>query len=103
MLTLEFERLGVRAGDVLVDLGCGNGRHTFEALKRGAHVIAADLKPEVLTHVTEWVTAMYEQGEIPAAGVESKRPTVDELLQKALAHHAVAHTNQLHLHHDRLL
>ena len=65
MLTLEFERLGVRAGDVLLDLGCGNGRHTFEALKRGAHVIAADLKPEVLRHVTEWVTAMYAQGEIP--------------------------------------
>ncbi len=66
MLTLEFERLGVRAGDVLLDLGCGNGRHTFEALRRGAHVIAADLKPEVLAHVTEWVTAMYSQDEIPA-------------------------------------
>lgn len=65
MLTLEFDRLGVRAGDVLLDLGCGNGRHTFEALKRGAHVIAADLKPEVLAHVSEWVGAMYLQGEIP--------------------------------------
>ena len=65
MLTLEFERLGTRPGDVVLDLGCGNGRHTFEALKRGAHVIAADLKPEVLTHVTEWVTAMYSQGEVP--------------------------------------
>ena len=65
MLTLEFDRLGVRAGDVLLDLGCGNGRHTFEALKRGAHVIAADLKPEVLKHVTDWVTAMYAQSEIP--------------------------------------
>lgn len=65
MLTLEFERLGVRAGDVVLDLGCGNGRHTFEALKRGAHVIAADLKPEVLEHVSEWVAAMYSQNEIP--------------------------------------
>ena len=65
MLTLEFERLGVRAGDVVLDLGCGNGRHTFEALKRGAHVIAADLKPEVLEHVSEWVAAMYSQDEIP--------------------------------------
>ena len=65
MLTLEFERLGVRAGDVVLDLGCGNGRHTFEALKRGAHVIAADLSPPVLDHVSEWVAAMYSQGEIP--------------------------------------
>jgi SAM-dependent methyltransferase len=65
MLTLEFERLGIRAGDVVLDLGCGNGRHTFEALKQGAHVVAADLKPDVLAHVTEWVDAMYSQGEIP--------------------------------------
>ena len=65
MLTVEFERMGISAGDVVLDLGCGNGRHTFEALKRGAHVIAADLKPEVLAHVSEWVTAMYDQGEIP--------------------------------------
>jgi len=65
VLTLEFERLGVKAGDVVLDLGCGNGRHTFEALKRGAHVIAADLKSEVLGHVSTWVAAMYEQGEIP--------------------------------------
>ena len=65
MLTVEFERMGIEAGDVVLDLGCGNGRHTFEALKRGAHVIAADLKPEVLEHVSEWVAAMYEQGEIP--------------------------------------
>lgn len=66
MLTLEFERLGIRSGDVVLDLGCGNGRHTFEALKRGAHVIAADLKPEVLTHVSGWVAAMYEEGQIPS-------------------------------------
>ena len=65
MLTLEFDRLGVRKGDVVLDLGCGNGRHTFEALKRGAHVVAADLKPEVLAHVSEWVSAMYDQGEVP--------------------------------------
>ncbi|MBW3594212.1 MAG: class I SAM-dependent methyltransferase [Actinobacteria bacterium] len=65
MLTVEFDRLGIHAGDVVLDLGCGNGRHTFEALRRGAHVIAADLKPEALAHVTEWVTAMYAQGEIP--------------------------------------
>ena len=65
MLTLEFERLEIRAGDAVLDLGCGNGRHTFEALKRGAHVVAADLKFEVLAHVDEWVGAMYQQGEIP--------------------------------------
>lgn len=66
MLTLELDRLGIRAGDVVLDLGCGNGRHTFAALKRGAHVIAADLEPAALSHVAEWVEAMHSQGEIHA-------------------------------------
>lgn len=65
MLTLEFERLGVARGDIVLDIGCGNGRHAFEALKRGAHVVAADLKTEVLQHVAEWVEAMRGQSEIP--------------------------------------
>lgn len=65
MLTLEFEELGIRAGHTVLDLGCGNGRHTFEALKGGAHVVAADLRFEALAHVDEWVAAMTVQDEIP--------------------------------------
>ena len=65
MLTLDFDRLEVSAGDTVLDLGCGAGRHTFEALKRGAHVVAADLNLEVLAAVAEMVGAMDAQGEIP--------------------------------------
>ena len=67
MLTLDFDRLEVRAGDTLLDLGCGAGRHSFEALRRGAHVVAADLDIEVLVAVAEMVTAMRTEGEIPPA------------------------------------
>ena len=42
MLTVRYERLGVRAGDGLLDLGSGAGRHAFEAMRRGAEVIAVD-------------------------------------------------------------
>ena len=35
MLTVDYERLGVRPGDRLLDLGCGGGRHAFEAFRRG--------------------------------------------------------------------
>ena len=35
MLTVDYDRLGLRAGDLLLDLGCGFGRHAFEALPPG--------------------------------------------------------------------
>lgn len=42
MLTVDYDRLGVRTGDRLLDLGCGAGRHAFEAARRGARVVAVD-------------------------------------------------------------
>ncbi|MGI8492260.1 MAG: class I SAM-dependent methyltransferase [Acidimicrobiales bacterium] len=42
MLTVRYDRLGVRAGDRLLDLGAGGGRHAFEAMRRGATVTALD-------------------------------------------------------------
>jgi SAM-dependent methyltransferase len=35
MLTVDYDKLGVRPGDRLLDLGCGFGRHAFEAARRG--------------------------------------------------------------------
>lgn len=42
MLTVRYERLGVAPGDLLLDLGSGAGRHAFEAMRRGARVVAVD-------------------------------------------------------------
>jgi SAM-dependent methyltransferase len=42
LLTVDFDRLGLTAGMRLLDLGCGQGRHAFEGLRRGAHVVALD-------------------------------------------------------------
>ena len=38
LLTVDLERLDVRAGLLLLDAGCGEGRHCFGALERGARV-----------------------------------------------------------------
>ncbi len=43
MLTVDYGRLGVRPGDRVLDVGCGAGRHAYEALRQGARVIAYDL------------------------------------------------------------
>ena len=42
MLTCDYDRLGLVRGDLLLDLGCGFGRHAYEAARRGADVIALD-------------------------------------------------------------
>jgi SAM-dependent methyltransferase len=43
LLTVDLERLDVRPGDLLLDAGCGEGRHCFGALERGARVVGIDL------------------------------------------------------------
>jgi SAM-dependent methyltransferase len=68
MLTVRFDELGVRAGDLLLDMGCGAGRHAFEAYRRGARVVAFDYSAAELKDVGGLFTAMRESGE---AGVEA--------------------------------
>jgi SAM-dependent methyltransferase len=65
MLTVDFDRLGLRPGERLLDMGAGGGRHAFEAYRRGADVIAFDMDADELAKVREWFTAMKEAGEVP--------------------------------------
>ncbi|NLT30246.1 MAG: class I SAM-dependent methyltransferase [Propionibacterium sp.] len=65
MLTVDFDRLGVRPGTSFLDVGAGQGRHSFEALRRGAHVVAFDLNADDLADVDEMFTAMVDEGEAP--------------------------------------
>jgi SAM-dependent methyltransferase len=43
LLTVDLTRLGLRPGDLVLDAGCGEGRHCFGALERGARVVGVDL------------------------------------------------------------
>ncbi|HEX2283416.1 MAG TPA: class I SAM-dependent methyltransferase, partial [Mycobacterium sp.] len=67
MLTVDFDRLGVGAGTKVIDVGCGAGRHSFEAYRRGADVIAFDQNASDLNDVDEILQAMRKQGEVPAS------------------------------------
>ena len=66
MLTVDFDRLGLRPGERVLDLGCGAGRHAFEMYRRGADVIAFDQDADELAGVRELFVAMREAGEVPA-------------------------------------
>jgi SAM-dependent methyltransferase len=67
MLTVDFDRLGVGPGTSVIDVGCGAGRHSFEAFRRGADVVAFDQDGEGLNDVDAILQAMQEQGEAPAS------------------------------------
>jgi SAM-dependent methyltransferase len=48
LLTVDLARLDVRAGDLVLDAGCGEGRHCFGCLERGARVVGLDLDVDSL-------------------------------------------------------
>lgn len=67
MLTVDFDRLGIGPSTTVIDVGCGAGRHAFEAYRRGADVIAFDQDADELRSVDTMLKAMAEAGEVPNA------------------------------------
>ncbi len=65
MLTVDLDRLGVRPGDRVLDLGCGAGRHAFAAYRAGGRVVALDRSPAELVEAATMFAAMRLAGEVP--------------------------------------
>jgi SAM-dependent methyltransferase len=64
MLTVDYQKLEMHSGERLLDLGCGGGRHAFEAARRGAKVIALDAGTDEVGKVRDTLGAMVDAGEI---------------------------------------
>jgi SAM-dependent methyltransferase len=65
VLTVDYDLLDLRPGMTVLDLGCGEGRHAFEAYRRGAKVIAVDWGAAEVATTKRWLGAIAEAGEAP--------------------------------------
>ena len=65
MVTVELDLLGLNDGDWLLDAGCGEGRHVWEACKRNhSHVIAFDIDIESLRKAKYTLSLLSQKGEV---------------------------------------
>ncbi|MFY2861373.1 class I SAM-dependent methyltransferase [Mycobacterium sp. THU-M104] len=101
MLTVDFDRLGIGPGSRVIDVGCGAGRHTFEAYRRGADVVAFDRDESELRGVETMLRAMGETGEAPpdasakaVAGDALSLPYADETFDCVIASEILEHVPQ---------
>ena len=98
MLTVRYERLGLQPGDRLLDLGCGFGRHAFEAARRGARVVALDYAEDELKEVRNTFAAMADAAEVPASslagtvqGDATRLPFADGSFDRVIASEVLEH------------
>jgi len=99
VLTVDYDRLGVRPGERLLDLGCGAGRHAYEALRRGARVVAYDLDPTEVKDTAALIVALRtdpearpDQGDGWAVNGDALRlPFPDGAFDRAIAAEVLEH------------
>ncbi len=98
MLTVDYDRLDLRPGEVLLDLGCGFGRHAYEALARGAHVVTCDMARPELEAIRDTVALLVQQGHhdatltcAPVNGDATRLPFADASFDKVIASEVLEH------------
>ena len=62
MLTIDYDLLGVKEGEGILDVGCGEGRHSYEAYKRNCRVYALDTDEAGLSKTNGLLCLLEDEG-----------------------------------------
>ncbi|MFQ5558769.1 MAG: class I SAM-dependent methyltransferase, partial [Acidimicrobiales bacterium] len=98
MLTVDYDRLDVGPGERMLDLGCGFGRHAYEALGRRADVVTCDLAVAELESIRDTSALMASEGLVdpdrliaPVQGDGVSLPFADDSFHKIIASEVLEH------------
>jgi SAM-dependent methyltransferase len=98
VLTVDDDRLDLRPGMTVLDLGCGEGRHAFEALRRGGRVIAVDWGQHEVETTKRWLRLIADDEPVPDSarfevvrGDVTRLPFPDASVDRVMASEVLEH------------
>lgn len=100
MLTIDYELLGIKDGEQVLDIGCGEGRHSWQACKEcNCLVYALDIEQANLKKAHNMLYLMDQQGESKGKWVVSKGditnlPFEDATFDKIICSEVMEHIHE---------
>jgi ubiquinone/menaquinone biosynthesis C-methylase UbiE len=97
MLTVDYDLIGIKDGERVLDVGCGEGRHSWEACKRNdCLVYALDIEQENLKKANYALHLMEQKGEtsgrwLPTRGNITSLPFKDASFDKIICSEVLEH------------